>query len=160
MRIFAMVVSLISVVGLACGPTPTIGALHACDTPIDAELDCPFVEGYRHAFGGEPDIYAAHGYDAMRVALKALLEARSVRVRDLQRYMRVGLKEFDGVTGTIAFDERGDVRRYPVMHTIVDGRVVRCSWLAEQKRRELRRFLEGATSSRCLVPLQIHSLDV
>ena len=137
-----------------------LAALHACDTPVDAEPDCPFVESYRHAFGGEPDIYAAHGYDAMRVALKALVEARSVRVSDLRRYMRVGLQEFDGVTGTIAFDERGDVRRYPVMHTIVDGRVVRCSWLAEQKRLELRRLLEGATPSSCPVPLRVHGLDV
>jgi branched-chain amino acid transport system substrate-binding protein len=137
-----------------------LATLHACDTPVVGGPECPFVERYRHAYGCEPDIYAAHGYDAMRVALKALVEARSVDVGDLRRYLRIGLQQFDGVTGTIAFDELGDVRRYPVMHTIAEGRVVRCSWLVEQKKRQLRELLEGATPSSAPVPPRLHRLDV
>jgi branched-chain amino acid transport system substrate-binding protein len=134
-------------------------ALRACDTPAPEAPECPFVERYEQAFGGEPDFYAAHGYDAMRVALKAMLDARSVRVDDLRRYMRIGLQEFDGVTGTIAFDERGDVRRYPVMHTIFNGRVVSVRWLADQKKRKLRELLEGVTPTEQPVVTRVMPLE-
>lgn len=135
-------------------------ALRSCDRPSDGRAECPFVDRYRREFGGEPDFYAAHGYDAMRVAIKALLDARSVDVAELRRYMRVGLREFDGVTGTIAFDERGDVRRYPIMHTIADGQVVSWSWLRRQKRRALEEMLRGTTPSRTADPVQVLRLEV
>jgi branched-chain amino acid transport system substrate-binding protein len=131
-----------------------LAALRACGGEGNGIPECPFVERYLEAFGGEPDLYAAHGYDAMRVAIRALLDARSVDVRDLRRYLRVGLQEFDGVTGTIAFDERGDVRRYPVMHTISNGRVVSCRALAEEKKRKLRELLEGIAPSPTPAPPQ------
>ena len=68
-------------------------------------------------------------------------------VSELRRYMRIGLQEFDGVTGTIAFDERGDVRRYPTMHTIFNGRVVSTAWLKEMKRQQIRRIIAGSQPS-------------
>ncbi|MCU0304878.1 MAG: branched-chain amino acid ABC transporter substrate-binding protein [Thermoanaerobaculales bacterium] len=124
-----------------------LAALRACRDEAGGTPECPFVDRYRAAFGGEPDLFAAHGYDAMRVAIRALVDARSVDVRELRRYLRVGLQEFQGVTGTIAFNERGDVRRYPVMHTVFNGRVVSCRALAEEKRRKLRELLEGVAPS-------------
>jgi len=136
-----------------------LSALRACDEDVSEEPECPFVERYSRAFGGDPDFFAAHGYDAMRVALKALVDARTVDVSELRRYMRIGLQEFDGVTGTIAFDERGDVRRYPTMHTIWNGRVVSCAWLAEQKRRTLNDILKGITPSRMPVSAPTIRLD-
>ncbi len=135
-------------------------ALKACDLASDTEPECPFVERYQREFGSQPDFYAAHGYDAMRVALRALVEARTVDVNELRRYMRIGLQEFDGVTGTIAFDERGDVRRYPTMHTIFNGRVVSCRWLADEKKRKLRELLEGITPTRVPEAARIVALDV
>jgi branched-chain amino acid transport system substrate-binding protein len=122
-----------------------LSSLRACDHEIEAAPECPFVARYQSEFGRSPDFYAAHGYDAMRVALKALLEARSVDASELRRFMRVGLLEFDGVTGTIAFNERGDVRRYPTMHTIWNGHVVSCRWLVEQKKRKVREMLGGGS---------------
>lgn len=137
-----------------------LSALRACDGEVGDVPECPFVERYSREFGSDPDFYAAHGYDAMRVALKALVDARSVDVRELRRYMRIGLQEFDGVTGTIAFDERGDVRRYPTMHTIWNGRVVSCAWLSEQKRRTLNEILKGITPSRVPASTPRISLDI
>ena len=122
-------------------------SLRACDRPAADTPECPFIERYRKEYGSEPDFFAAHGYDAMQVAIKALLDARSVDVSELRRYMRIGLREFDGVTGTIAFDERGDVRRYPIMHTIFNGRVVSTTWLKEMKRQQIERILAGPRPS-------------
>jgi len=124
-----------------------LASLRSCDRPAAEEPECLFVERYREVYGSGPDFFAAHGYDAMQVAIKALLDARSVDVSELRRYMRIGLQEFDGVTGTIAFDERGDVRRYPTMHTIFNKKVVNCRTLAELKKRKLRELLQGATPS-------------
>jgi branched-chain amino acid transport system substrate-binding protein len=135
-------------------------ALRSCEQEDERAIECPFVERYKREFGSAPDFYAAHGYDAMRVALRALVEARSVDVNDLRRYMRIGLREFDGVTGTIAFDERGDVRRYPIMHTIRNGRVVSCSWLRDQNRRRVKELIEGITPAKKPVPLRVFRLEV
>ncbi len=135
-------------------------ALRSCEEENEIARECPFVDRYREEFGGEPDFYAAHGYDAMRVALRALVHARSVDVSELRRYMRIGLQEFDGVTGTIAFDERGDVRRYPTMHTIWNGRVVKCKWLHDRKRIQLKQLIEGMTPSRIQSPPRVLRLEV
>lgn len=137
-----------------------LSSLRACDAGAMDEPECPFVERYERAYGREPDFFAAHGYDAMRVAIKAVVNARTVHPRDLRRYMRVGLQQFDGVTGTIAFDERGDVRRYPVMHTIHNGRVVSCRSLVERKKRELEQLLRGARPSKTAHQRGTTPLDV
>jgi len=135
-------------------------ALRTCVQEHEAARECPFVDRYQDEYGREPDFYAAHGYDAMRVALRALVDARSVDVSELRRYMRVGLREFDGVTGTIAFDERGDVRRYPTMHTIWNGRVVKCRWLADMKKSQFKQLIEGITPTRVQPPAPILRLEV
>lgn len=135
-------------------------SLRACNQPPIVEPECPFVERYRRQFGSAPDFYAAHGYDAMRVALKALVHARTVDVTELRRYMRIGLREFDGVTGTIAFDERGDVRRYPTMHTIFNGQVVNCKWLHNLKKLQLKQRIEGMTPSTSPAPVLVAALEV
>jgi len=135
-------------------------SLRSCKQPTIDAPECPFVERYWEAYGSEPDFFAAHGYDAMQVAIKALLDARSVDVSDLRRYMRIGLQEFDGVTGTIAFDERGDVRRYPTMHTIFNGRVIDCRTLAELKKRKIRELLGLASPARVRPPQRVVKLTV
>jgi branched-chain amino acid transport system substrate-binding protein len=124
-----------------------LSSLRACNHELDEHPECPFVDRYEREFGSSPDFFAAHGYDAMRVAINAIVHARSVNVNDLRRYMRVGLQEFDGVTGTIAFDERGDVRRYPTMHTIFNGHVVSTAWLKEMKRRQIEELIAGPQPS-------------
>jgi len=57
--------------------------------------------------------------------------------------MTIGLQDFTGVTGAVAFDERGDVRRYPVMHQIWNQRVVRSSWLRELRDRKRKEIIES-----------------
>jgi hypothetical protein len=57
--------------------------------------------------------------------------------------MTIGLRDFSGVTGAVAFDERGDVPRYPVMHQIWNGRVVSCSWLRQRRDDTRREIFEG-----------------
>ena len=112
-------------------------SLRSCDRPSVEQPECPFIERYRQEYGSEPDFFAAHGYDAMQVAIKALVDARSVDVSELRRYMRIGLREFDGVTGTIAFDERGDVQKFPRVYVVEEGNLIDYEAEVEKRRREL-----------------------
>lgn len=83
-----------------------------------------FVERYRGRYGYEPDIFAAHGYDAMRLAMHTLSTTPAVFSAEMRKVMSFELGDFRGVTGAIAFDESGRVPRYPVMHCVHQGRVI------------------------------------
>ncbi len=76
-----------------------------------------FVTAYRQRYGEPPDLFAAEGYDAMKV-LAVALEARHALPGELPRGLRDEVKEFPGVTGSIQFDEGGDVRKFPRVYGI------------------------------------------
>jgi branched-chain amino acid transport system substrate-binding protein len=61
-----------------------------------------FREEYRKSFDEEPDSYAAHGYDAMRVLIEAIRRAglNRARIRDAI----YELERVPGATGTLTFD--------------------------------------------------------
>jgi ABC-type branched-subunit amino acid transport system substrate-binding protein len=71
-----------------------------------------FRERFRQRFGGEPETYAAHGYDGMNMLIWAIQEGglNRARMRDLLAYR---IKPFRGVTGEIPFsgalDDIGEV---------------------------------------------------
>jgi len=120
--------------------------LTAFDIASDDDPVHGFVDRFRNRFGEPPDIYAAHGYDAMRVAIRTMVHAKAQHPRVLRQYMTIGLRDFTGVTGAVAFDERGDVRRYPVMHQIWNQRVVRSSWLREMRDRKRKEIIDRMRS--------------
>jgi len=102
---------------------------------LDAERNPTkaFVDRYQQRFGLQPDIYAAHGYDAMQVALKAFETASNLYTSELRKAMSFGVADMPGVTGTLSFNDSHEVRRYPVMHCVSKGQVM--SWA---RYRELR----------------------
>jgi branched-chain amino acid transport system substrate-binding protein len=107
-----------------------------------------FVEAYFEAFGEPPDIYAAHGYDAMRLALRCLCSANAVRAAQVRRYFDVQLGEYPGVTGVISFNDRA-ASRYPVMHCVWNGHVMSCARLRELERRAARGLVNGLLPASC-----------
>jgi ABC-type branched-subunit amino acid transport system substrate-binding protein len=76
------------------------------------ERNAQFVAAYARAYPGErPDHRGAAAYDIVQLLARVLVEAGPDR-RDIRnRLARIGtdLPAFEGVTGTIAFDGRGDV---------------------------------------------------
>ena len=76
-----------------------------------------FVNGYREKYGEEPDIYAAHGYDAMKV-MAAAIKDRPLIAGEVKKGLRDAIKEFPGITGSIQFDDLGDVRKFPRLYII------------------------------------------
>jgi branched-chain amino acid transport system substrate-binding protein len=82
-----------------------------------------FVQAYQAKFNETPDIYAAHGYDALKV-VAAAIEGRAPLAREVKDGLRDEIKEFPGVTGSIQFDEKGDVRKYPRLYKIGEDLVL------------------------------------
>jgi branched-chain amino acid transport system substrate-binding protein len=67
-----------------------------------------FREDFKNKFGVEVQVYAPYVYDAVKVMAKAMENANSA---DPAKYLPA-LKaiEYKGVTGNIAFDEKGDIK--------------------------------------------------
>lgn len=80
-----------------------------------------FVQAYRQKYGGEdPDIFAAHGYDALKLFLEAIRAADSLNPHNVKLGMTT-IKGYEGAAGQTTFDKFGDVVRYPRLFVIHEG---------------------------------------
>ncbi len=81
-----------------------------------------FIKDYRTKYGMDPDIYAAHGYDVVRV----LVEAVTVAQLPTAQKIRGALLNIDyqGVTGNINFNGIGDVVKQPRLLAVLGGEVM------------------------------------
>jgi branched-chain amino acid transport system substrate-binding protein len=103
---------------------------------FDPESDDPavasFVDAFRAKYQREPDIYAAHGYDSLKLILAAMKKVGFAMPDEVRRGLH-GLMTVDpddpshprhgyvGAAGVTQFDERGDVVRYPKIFVVHDG---------------------------------------
>ncbi len=80
-----------------------------------------FIKRYREKHGEVPDALAALTYDAATILLGALDRAASPAAEPLRTSL-AGLKDFQGVTGTISFDKNGDaVKSAVILRVEKDG---------------------------------------
>lgn len=79
-----------------------------------------FVDQYSRAYGTEPTLLDALGYDSMKMLLNA--SAQGAHKRETIRDVLVNLSGFDGVTGTVTFDENGDARRTLTVMEVKNGK--------------------------------------
>ena len=79
-----------------------------------------FSRRYRERFGEEPETFAAHAYDGMKIMIEAVRRGglNRVKIRD----ELTGLRNYRGVTGDIIFDERWDDIGPIWMAEVRDGR--------------------------------------
>jgi branched-chain amino acid transport system substrate-binding protein len=77
--------------------------------PLDKMPQGPaFAEKYKAKFNQEIQLYAPYAYDAMNVLLEAMKKAGST---DPAKYLpELANIQYQGVTGNIAFDEKGDIK--------------------------------------------------
>ena len=107
----------------------------AFDTDSEEPLVQNFVSSFRERFGVNPDLYAAHGFDAMLVLAQAALESGTVP-SEFWKGVRA-LRDFEGATGTIQFDERGDVQKFPRVYVVNNGQLIDYEAEVERRRRAL-----------------------
>lgn len=79
-----------------------------------------FNQAFRTRYGGDPDVGAALGYDAVRVLAQAMREAQSTEPDKVAAAMR-GLRGFQGVTGAFSFDQSGNLVGMPIRKIVVRG---------------------------------------
>jgi branched-chain amino acid transport system substrate-binding protein len=106
------------------------------DLEVKKEPVTSFVANFRAAYGHEPDLYAALGYDAAHAVLMAIHDLRTRSGRVIQVRLK-GLTATPGVTGLIAFDDQGNIRHYPRAYWIHDGKVEDYEAYLEKLREEL-----------------------
>jgi branched-chain amino acid transport system substrate-binding protein len=82
-----------------------------------------FVEAFRAKYRRDPDIFAAHGYDAMKILHQAMLDTGFAFPDEIRRGLN-NLSDYVGAAGRTQFDERGDVVRYPTVFVIENGEPV------------------------------------
>ena len=94
-------------------------------TVFDPESDDPdvarFVRDFRVRYGSDPDLYAAHGYDAVMVAAAAMQKAGGPVPERIAREL-LAIHDFHGASGVLGFDPEGDVVQYPRAFIVHAGR--------------------------------------
>ncbi len=124
-------------------------------TKIFFELDSDyahvqkFVSAYHDKYGESPDLYAAHGYDAMMI-LAAAAAGRPALPGEIHKGLRDNIKEYPGVTGAIQFNDKGDVQKFPRIYIIGEDlglydynkRIEEEQEKLRQRQEELRKRLE------------------
>lgn len=99
-----------------------------------------FVAAYRAKYKADPDLYAAHGYDAFNVLVEAI-KGGSKTANTFWKGLR-NLREYPGVTGIIQFDERGDVSKFPRVYVVAEGRAVDREQERQRQLEEARRKIQ------------------
>jgi len=68
-----------------------------------------FMTAYREKYQGDPaSVWAVLAGDAFKVLIAAIEGSGSTEPDKIAEYLRTGLQDFQGLTGTIAFDDKGD----------------------------------------------------
>jgi len=82
-----------------------------------------FSQRYRDQYGEAPGLFAAHGFDAMMVIGEGLKQAGGDPPNRFWQRLR-SLRDFQGATGPIQFDESGDVQKFPQVYLVQEGKMV------------------------------------
>ncbi len=107
------------------------------DRTTDKEPVVSFVNRYMDTYQRAPDVFAAHGYDAMRIAIQVMTIAQPPATTEILKALNFGVTEQMGVTGPILFDDHGDVKHYPKMFIVNDGQVLSYQRYLDTERRRI-----------------------
>lgn len=92
------------------------------DDPSEAVQN--FVKAYREKFNAEPDMFAAQAYDAAKILLTAIKNAKGQGGEVLQAEM-AKTKDFPGITGITSFTENGDALKDVLILKVENGKFVK-----------------------------------
>lgn len=110
----------------------------AFDIKSESPLAQEFIAAYRQRHGHDPDIYAAHAYDAMRVVIWVINQTKVFATSEIRKTLAYGVKEFPGVTGIIQFNDYGDVHHNPIMFIIKNGDVLNYERYIDEEKAKIR----------------------
>jgi branched-chain amino acid transport system substrate-binding protein len=107
-RIFALTEALDDPAVLKRAKDAAEGVEYIVPAPAEGEKAAMFVKNYEAKFGVAPPTFAAEAYDAIYLIRKILEEAPDAAPEKLKEKL-YEVKDFIGASGTITFDQNGDV---------------------------------------------------
>ncbi len=107
------------------------------DRTSEKEPVLSFVNHYMDTYERAPDVFAAHGFDAMGLTIQVMNFAKPPETLEILKALNYGVAEFMGVTGPILFDDYGDVKHYPMMFIVHEGQVLSYQRFLEAERRRI-----------------------
>lgn len=113
------------------------------DRTVETEPVVSFVHRYMDTFERAPDVFAAHGYDAMKIAIQVFAIAIPPETPEINKALHFGVTDFMGVTGPILFDDHGDVKHYPKMFIVKDGQVLGYRRYLDAERKRILRQVQN-----------------
>jgi len=117
------------------------------DRTSEKEPVLSFVNRYMDTYERAPDVFAAHGFDAMGLAIQVMSLANPPETLEILKALNFGVAEFMGVTGPILFDDHGDVKHYPMMFIIKGGQVLSYQRFLETERRRILKQVQDLLAS-------------
>ncbi len=93
------------------------------DPDADSASVRSFTAGFRERYGAEPEVYAAHAYDAVRLVAAAADRTGSWSADEIRGAL-LRIDNYEGATGRLAFDPKGDVVQYPRLYVVRGGQFV------------------------------------
>jgi branched-chain amino acid transport system substrate-binding protein len=98
------------------------GAVYILAAPPSGQAPDAFDRAYEAKFGHKPELFAAEGYDIVRLVGHAIAATknRPVSGPDIRDFL-YRVRDYAGASGTITFDENGDVIKPYAIRTIEVG---------------------------------------
>ena len=95
----------------------------------DEEKNADFVTAYKDAYGETPDQFAADAYDAVHAVSAALEEAglgADADPTEVAEKLPEAMTKItvEGLTGTLTWNDKGEVEKDPMVYVIQDGKYV------------------------------------
>jgi branched-chain amino acid transport system substrate-binding protein len=107
------------------------------DRTSEREPVLSFVNRYMDAYERAPDVFAAHGFDVMGLAIQVMGLAKPPETLEILKALNFGVTDYMGVTGPVLFDDYGDVKHYPTMFIVNGGQVLSYQRFLETERRRI-----------------------
>ena len=85
---------------------------------LSGEIGISFSKNYEKTYGRLPGAVASYAYDGMNVLIAAIRKGGTEREKLQRSFSEI---KYEGVTGTIQFDERGNRKGIPVLVEIKNG---------------------------------------
>jgi branched-chain amino acid transport system substrate-binding protein len=86
----------------------------------DGQQVAKFKAGFQKRYGKEPGITSDVGYDAVKMIAKAIEQRKDVSGNEIRQGLNM-LKDYLGASGTMTFDEKGDVHKPMGMKKVQAG---------------------------------------
>jgi len=94
-----------------------------------------FVKAFRGRYGFDPDLWAAHGYDAVLITAAAMRGAGGTVPERIAQSL-LNIRDFPGASGSLGFDAEGDVVQYPRAYIVREGRFILYRDYLDQTKRQ------------------------